>query len=111
RFKNVRTLLRPHSMSDDSASIFPVYGHALRSVEAETLMVFDYVIGLQPTSPFRVGNDIDECLKIAISKDYDVCVSVKESEENPYFTQLQRRKESAHLFEPLFPGRPIRRQD
>ncbi|MBB5149734.1 acylneuraminate cytidylyltransferase family protein [Ureibacillus thermosphaericus] len=46
---------------------------------------YDYVVLLQPTSPLRTVEDIDECIEFFINKNIDFCVSVTQSEKSPYW--------------------------
>ena len=45
---------------------------------------FDYVVLLQPTSPFRNSRQIQEAIKI-YTDEVDMVVSVKQTKSDPYF--------------------------
>lgn len=45
----------------------------------------DWVIMLQPTSPFRNGADIDGCIRQCIDRGANACVSVTETEKPPHW--------------------------
>lgn len=79
--------LRPRSISDDNAKTIDVVKHALNFL-SEANMEFDYIILLQPTSPLRNFNDIDEAIEILISKNKGSLVSVCEVEENPLIMRV-----------------------
>lgn len=71
--------IRPAELaSDDAPGIAPVL-HAVGAVEEQ----FDYLVLLQPTSPFRSSEDIDGVIQMCIENDADSCVSVTESEKHP----------------------------
>lgn len=84
--------VRPVELSqDDTPGIKPVI-HAI-SVLPEK---YDYVLLLQPTSPFRCVADIDGCIAHCIQIDAKACVSVTEPEKNPYWMYLLDDKERLH---------------
>lgn len=75
---NVLTIKRPDSISLDETPSEPVIEHALNYF-TELGKRFDYVILLQPTSPLRNSNDVDDSIKILFSnKDASALISVKE---------------------------------
>ena len=53
---------------------------------------FDAVLLLQPTSPFRIQDDLTQLIK-KFSVDTDMVVSVKLAKENPYFTLFEENNE------------------
>lgn len=74
---------RPEYLATDTASTYDVLLHALNFYE-EKGELFDAVILLQATSPFRNGEHIKEALTL-YTKDIDMVVSVKETDSNPYY--------------------------
>lgn len=71
--------VRPADLArDDTPGIDPVL-HAL-----EGLPGFDYVVLLQPTSPLRTVEDIDECIELCLEFEAPSCVSVTEPDKGPY---------------------------
>ncbi|OAS14520.1 cytidylyltransferase domain-containing protein [Paenibacillus oryzisoli] len=72
--------VRPANLAkDDTPGIDPVL-HAL-----DHLPDYDYVIMLQPTSPLRSVEDIDNAIEYCFSKNALCCVSVCRTSENPYW--------------------------
>jgi CMP-N-acetylneuraminic acid synthetase len=57
--------LRPAEMSTDAAGSLPALQHALRETERLAGETWDYVLTLQPTSPFRTAADIDAIIDLA----------------------------------------------
>lgn len=49
---------------------------------------YDWVVLLQPTSPLRLAEDIDGALEQCMQLGAPACVSVCESEQNPYWMYL-----------------------
>lgn len=70
----------PELAADNTPGVEPVL-HAL-----EILPDYDYVVLLQPTSPFRSCEDIDHCLELCEQQTAQACVSVRRSRENPCWT-------------------------
>ena len=56
-------LQRPDALATDEAGMIPVLQHAVRWVEYQGER-YDLIVLLQPTSPFRTGEDIDECVAL-----------------------------------------------
>lgn len=72
--------IRPANLAlDQTPGIDPII-HAISEING-----YDIVILLQPTSPFRILEDIDGCLETMISFDFPSCVSVSEADQSPYW--------------------------
>lgn len=96
--------IRPKELAQDqTAGIDPVL-HALSQ-----LPQFDSVLLLQPTSPLRSTEDIDNCLKYAKRSVANALVSVSEPITSPFWTY---RIKSDQTLEPLIDVAAVkRRQD
>jgi CMP-N,N'-diacetyllegionaminic acid synthase len=68
--------LRPAGLADDKAPMVPVIQHAVRFVEQDDNIQFDWVCLLQPTEPFRTAEDIEQSLSIALKGECDSVISV-----------------------------------
>lgn len=79
--------LRPASLAGDSSAHIDVVTHAVGWLENNESKHCDYVLLLQPTSPFRTAIDIDRSIEIAIEKEADCVVGVSESPAHPYLTK------------------------
>lgn len=75
RDAGVPTISRPASLADDQAKSIDVVQHALETLHDRN---FDAVMLLQPTSPFRSSEDIDEAMRIFKTKNADSLVSVND---------------------------------
>ena len=72
--------VRPAELArDDTPGIEPVL-HTL-----EMLPGYDYVVLLQPTSPFRTAADIDRCIETCAAKGAPACVSVTHPDKSPFW--------------------------
>jgi CMP-N,N'-diacetyllegionaminic acid synthase len=74
--------IRPKELSEDSTPHLPVIRHAISFMEDKLGTVFDYVVILQPTSPFRTKEDLDGTIQKLIDTGADSAVSLVEIEEN-----------------------------
>lgn len=70
--------MRPVELArDDTPGIDPVL-HAL-----EQLPSYDYVVLLQPTSPLRTADDIDQCIQTCVDLGSPACVTVTAADKPP----------------------------
>jgi N-acylneuraminate cytidylyltransferase len=94
---------RPADLSTDSAPTEWALLHALDTLEGAG-DVFDYVIVLEPTSPFRTPETIRRCMARIIESDAPSLMTVIE-------TRASLGRLENGFFRPLVPGAPRRRQD
>lgn len=71
---------RPAELAQDHTSGMDPVLHAIKSCPG-----YDYILMLQPTSPFRTAEDIDNCLEKVFNNDWSFCVSLTEVSESPYW--------------------------
>lgn len=98
--------VRPVELAqDDTPGIEPVI-HAINNIGEK----YDYIVLLQPTSPLRTANDIDDCIGFCNAEDAAICVSVCEADQSPYWMYTLNDKQRLY---PLMPeGSSVqRRQD
>ena len=98
---------RPDFLSTDSASSYDVIMHALNYYKEKGIF-YKSVVLLQPTSPFRKKEFLDEMLAF-YSESIDMVVTVKECHDNPYFSMFEDN-ELGYLTKSKF-GLFTRRQD
>lgn len=72
---------RPSGLATDSSRTIEVLHHILENIEG----AFDYVVQLQPTSPFRTSDDIDSAVRLCARRQSSACVSVCATEKSPYW--------------------------
>jgi N-acylneuraminate cytidylyltransferase len=99
--------VRPDYLASDNATSYDVILHALEHYE-KAGKIFDVVLLLQPTSPFRNQEDFDNLISI-YNADLDMVVSVKNVKENPYFTLFE--EDQLGFLEKSKKGNFQRRQD
>jgi len=78
--------MRPKQLAQDKTPHLPVMQHAVKFMEEKEGIIFDFVVILQPTSPFRTGEDIDGTIQKIIDTGADSAVSVSEIDSafHPY---------------------------
>jgi CMP-N,N'-diacetyllegionaminic acid synthase len=105
---SAEVMMRPIELAQDNTPTVPVLQHVTENLEED----FDFIVTLQPTSPFRTANHIDESLDIIKSNPaVDTLVSVIEVPHN--FTPSSLMKLRKRYLEQLIDqGREVlRRQD
>ena len=83
--------MRPAELASDTASSYSVIIHAINEFKKSGTN-FEKVVLLQPTSPFRIIEDIKGAL-LLWRPDYDMVVSVNQSKANPYFNLFEKDSE------------------
>jgi CMP-N,N'-diacetyllegionaminic acid synthase len=94
---------RPEELATDSAPTEWALLHALDMLESKG-RAFDYVVVLEPTSPFRSPDTIKRCMQEIVASDAPSLMTVVETRRN-----LGRLEQN--VFRPLNPAAPRRRQD
>ena len=77
--------LRPPELSSDEATSEDVVIHTLKWMKKNEHYQPDYILYLQPTSPLRTADDIDQSINIAKEKNAYSVVSVELTNRHPYF--------------------------
>jgi CMP-N,N'-diacetyllegionaminic acid synthase len=99
--------LRPDFLGTDNVDSYYVELHAINHFEMAG-RYYKVLVILQPTSPFRTREQVQEALQL-FSPDMDMVVSVKEADANPYYN-LFEEDTSGYIFKSKA-GKYIRRQD
>lgn len=81
---NAEVINRPFSLAQDDTPMWPVVRHALQVVEQRDERQYKYVLLLDPTSPGRMPEDINEALqRLDDTPDADGIVGVSRPDFNP----------------------------
>lgn len=79
-YKAQAPFLRPPELASDMALAIPTIQHAVAMMESlrsgEQSFRYDYVVMLQPTTPFRSAQDLSEALGKLVNSDADGLISV-----------------------------------
>lgn len=74
--------MRPAELANDTAATIDVIFHALEFYKTKG-QTFDIVVLLQPTSPLRITEDIENAIKIMFEKKAEAVVSVCPADHHP----------------------------
>lgn len=75
--------IRPAELANDDTPAMRYILHAL-----DMLPGFEYLVLLQPTSPLRTANDIDEAIGKCIGAGGPACVSVTKTDKSPHWMYM-----------------------
>ena len=76
-------IIRPEILAEDTTPTEPVIIHAVSVLESEGYRP-NFIVTLQPTSPFKTSDQIDTAIKTILSGDFDSLIGLKEVKEHPY---------------------------
>lgn len=74
--------MRPDELSTDTAKMLDVLTHVYEWSKDQNTM-YDYLVLLQPTSPFRTASHIDEAIDLLFAKQGQCVLGVTELEHSP----------------------------
>ncbi len=103
--------IRPKELAEDKTPHLPVMQHSIRFMEEKLGKKFDYVVILQPTSPFRTAEDIDETLEVLIKTGADSAVSLVEIETAEHPMKIKKVENNLVVPYCMKEEEGIRRQD
>ena len=95
---------RPIELAQDDTSCIDSLAHAVKQMPG-----YDYIVLLQPTSPLRVSDDIDNCLLLCEKREAPACVSLQKVAKHPLWMFTQDADDRIHPF--LERDIPDRRQN
>lgn len=103
--------LRPAQLAEDATPHLPVLQHAVAAMERIAGISYDLVVTLQPTSPFRLPQDIDGTIEALLQAEADSAVSI--CEMDPSSHPMKAKRLDGGLVIPYCMPEPegIRRQD
>lgn len=84
--------LRPAELAEDSTPHLPVMQHATDFMEQQKGTQYDYVVIIQPTSPFRKAEYIDNLIDVIIEEGATSGVTVFEIEGKWHPIKMKRMK-------------------
>ena len=83
---NVEFINRPVELAQDTSSTIDVIIHTIEFFKNKN-EYFEYILILQPTSPFRTSRHIDEACETLFTKHADGIISIRESEDHPLWSK------------------------
>jgi N-acylneuraminate cytidylyltransferase/CMP-N,N'-diacetyllegionaminic acid synthase len=102
--------LRPKKYAASKSPSISVILHCLDHLRKAENYFADYVIFLQPTSPFRRSSDINKGIRKIINKNATSLVGVVEVNQHPFWMFKKDRNEILSEFIKV-KGKPLRRQE
>lgn len=103
--------LRPESISSDLASSSAVISHALEYLKDAENKIYDFIILIEPSSPFTRAKDIDSGISLLMSPETDSVVSVKASHiSSDYLVPLKSDGDFSEFVQRARSKKDIRRQ-
>ena len=78
---------RPSNLALDTTSSMDVIIHALEKCNYQN--EYDYLLLLQPTSPFRKTDSIDNSIQLCVDNQYSLVISLAPSKKSPTFMFYQ----------------------
>lgn len=81
--------IRPPELARDDSPEWLAWQHAVRTLKtAEGEPEMNVFVSIPPTSPLRVVEDVDACIKTLVKSDADLVFTVTPAEGNPYFNMV-----------------------
>lgn len=83
--------LRPKELAEDTSTTLEAVLHAIKLLENKG-QIFDVLVLLQPTSPLRTTEDIDNAIQIFFENDRQSVVGVSEVDDHPILIRTIGKK-------------------
>jgi len=77
--------IRPRKLATSTAHHPDVVNHAVKFLEKKEKIKFDYIMMLQPTSPYRNAKHINEAIKKFLKEKNDSLISIKKQDYPPWW--------------------------
>lgn len=85
--------MRPESLAGDASSEWDAWRHALSFLQDQEGKVPDPFVSVPATSPLRLPEDIESCLRIYAEGNSDMVIAVTEAYRNPWFNMVRTRED------------------
>lgn len=100
--------IRPEHLSTDEAKSIDVVLHCIEYYEEKLKEKYDYVLLLQPTSPLRKVEHIDEAIRKLMASSEKSLIGLCESDKNPVIMRTIEKNKMKEVIS--FKGDNLRRQ-
>lgn len=102
---------RPEALASDAAPKFPAIRHCVVEAEKLTGKTYETVCDLDPTSPFRVVEDIQNCVQMLESKGVSNVITGTLARKSPYFNMVEVDSRGVAKLSKAPSSTVVRRQD
>jgi CMP-N,N'-diacetyllegionaminic acid synthase len=102
--------MRPSNLAEDTSDHVMVVIHALEWLAENEGLIPEYVFLLQPTSPLRTSEDIDNAVELASERNADAVIGVHEFKWHPSLAKQIDNDGRLKAFQTIRKT-PLRRQD
>lgn len=82
--------MQPNELATDTSGHLEVMQYAIKFMEEKNGITYDYAVILQPTSPFRLVEDIDKIIEKIIERDADSAFSMYEIEPSQHPMKVKK---------------------
>lgn len=107
--KNISFDLRPQKLSTDKSSTYSVIENILKKKKYSK---YQYIICLEPTSPFTTAEEINKSIRMFLKKKAESLISIAESNQaNPNFLFYKNNKNIINPYLKRKKYKHLRRQD
>ena len=89
--------IRPKNLATSTAHHPDVVNHAVKFLEKKEKFKFDYIVMLQPTSPYRNAKHIDQAIKKFLNEKNDSLISIKKQDYPPWWMFLINKNRLAQF--------------
>ena len=89
---NAEVIDRPKELAKDNSPAFLTYKHVLENLKEKGKYFPDIVTILQPTSPLRKTEDVDESIEIFVNNSCDSVISVTEDNEMYWGFRIEEKQ-------------------
>ncbi len=107
----VEIIPRPERLARDNTPSLPVFKHAIDYLDEKNGYVPDLVVILQPTSPLRKTEDIDDSVEKLLEEGCDSVITVMEVKHPPHWMVTLDEEGRVSEFLDKGGGKVYRRQD
>ena len=104
---DINLIKRPKELAKDSTPTLPVIQHAIDYIKSSNNFQPDIIVLLQPTSPLRTVQDINNCISKLIREKCDTVISVKKLS---YPLEWIVKKDNIDRIQNYFPNKKITRR-
>ena len=87
--------IRPNELSEDGSSEWLAWQHAINFFKNEKKAFPDIMVSIPATSPLRIIEDIENCLKTFKINNFDAVISITESKKSPYFNIVKKNNDGS----------------